>query len=127
MNIFEQIHKAGCIPGMNGILADEMGLGKTIQTIGLLANLIQRGVSGPYLVVVPLSTLSNWKREFSNFAPSIPTVVFHGSKTERPKLYKLVGKQHEVWVESLQKNHKTMPVVITSYEMIILEYNFLSR
>lgn len=46
---------------LNGILADEMGLGKTIQTISLFAYLIEvKKVFGPYLVVVPLSTLSNW-------------------------------------------------------------------
>ncbi|XP_063683176.1 lymphocyte-specific helicase-like [Bolinopsis microptera] len=113
--------------GMNGILADEMGLGKTIQTIGLLASLIERGVSGPYLVVAPLSTLSNWKREFDNFAPSIPTVLFHASKTERPKLYKHIKKQYDVRIEAQQNSNKTYPVVITSYEMISLEYSFLSN
>jgi SWI/SNF-related matrix-associated actin-dependent regulator of chromatin subfamily A member 2/4 len=41
---------------LNGILADEMGLGKTIQTIGLLTYLIEKKrVSGPYLIIVPLS------------------------------------------------------------------------
>eukprot|EP00116_Pleurobrachia_bachei_P003386 sb/3463648/ len=76
--------------GMNGILADEMGLGKTIQAIGLISSLYERGVSGPFFVVVPLSTLSNWNREFNRFTPTIPTVLFHGSKPERPKLYKEV-------------------------------------
>ena len=108
-------------------MADEMGLGKTIQTIGLLANLIARGVSGPFLVVAPLSTLSNWKREFDNFAPTIPTVLFHARKPERPKLYKDVNKQYDIWVETLQKNHKSYPVVITSYDMIMLEYKFLLK
>jgi SNF2 family DNA or RNA helicase len=41
---------------LNGILADEMGLGKTIQTISLLAYLMEvKKVNGPYLVIVPLS------------------------------------------------------------------------
>jgi len=41
---------------LNGILADEMGLGKTIQTIALLTYLIEKKkVSGPYLIIVPLS------------------------------------------------------------------------
>ena len=41
---------------LNGILADEMGLGKTIQTIALIAYLIEKKrVSGPYLIIVPLS------------------------------------------------------------------------
>lgn len=111
---------------MNGILADEMGLGKTIQTIGLIAKLIEQGVPGPFLVVAPLSTLSNWQREFTNFAPQIPTVLFHGSKTERPKLYKHVKKYHTL--DNLYVNNspaKTYPVVLTSYEMVILEHKFL--
>eukprot|EP00559_Dactyliosolen_fragilissimus_P000134 CAMPEP_0184874606 /NCGR_PEP_ID=MMETSP0580-20130426/42493_1 /TAXON_ID=1118495 /ORGANISM="Dactyliosolen fragilissimus" /LENGTH=409 /DNA_ID=CAMNT_0027377647 /DNA_START=383 /DNA_END=1609 /DNA_ORIENTATION=- len=46
---------------LNGILADEMGLGKTVQTIALIAYLMEyKDDRGPYLVIVPLSTLSNW-------------------------------------------------------------------
>ena len=45
--------------GLNGILADEMGLGKTIQTIAFLAFLWERGIKGPFLVVGPVSVLSN--------------------------------------------------------------------
>ena len=52
---------------LNGILADEIGLGKTIQTIALLAHLLERGVPGPFLVVAPLSTLSNWSHEFAKW------------------------------------------------------------
>lgn len=51
--------------GLNGILADQMGLGKTIQTIGFLAHLKGKGMNGPYLVIAPLSTLSNWVNEIS--------------------------------------------------------------
>ena len=41
---------------LNGILADEMGLGKTIQTIALVAHLIEKkNEAGPFLVIVPLS------------------------------------------------------------------------
>ncbi|KAK3027230.1 hypothetical protein RJ639_041648 [Escallonia herrerae] len=39
---------------LNGILADEMGLGKTIQTIALIAYLMEnKGVTGPHLIVAP--------------------------------------------------------------------------
>ena len=41
---------------LNGILADEMGLGKTIQTIALIAYLMEtKGNNGPFLIIVPLS------------------------------------------------------------------------
>ena len=53
--------------GLNGILADEMGLGKTLQTISLLAFLREKGSYGPFLVVAPVSTLSNWVDEIEKF------------------------------------------------------------
>lgn len=53
--------------GLNGILADQMGLGKTIQTIGFLAHLKGNGLHGPYLVIAPLSTLSNWMNEIQRY------------------------------------------------------------
>ena len=38
-----------------------MGLGKTIQTISLLSYLIEfKKNYGPFLIVGPLSTISNW-------------------------------------------------------------------
>lgn len=60
--------------GVNGLLADEMGLGKTVQSIALLAHLVEMGVPGPFLVVAPLSTLHNWCNEIRAFAPQVSSV-----------------------------------------------------
>ncbi|KAK7679041.1 hypothetical protein QCA50_017985 [Cerrena zonata] len=54
--------------GISGILADEMGLGKTLQTIAFHAWLRERSTA-PFMVVCPLSVLSNWASEFEKFAP----------------------------------------------------------
>jgi len=55
---------------LNGILADEMGLGKTIQTISLIAYLLEnKGVPGPYLIVAPKAVLPNWVNEFATWVP----------------------------------------------------------
>ncbi|ESQ31156.1 hypothetical protein EUTSA_v10003684mg [Eutrema salsugineum] len=94
--------------GLNGILADQMGLGKTIQTIGFLSHLKGNGLDGPYLVIAPLSTLSNWKNEITRFTPSIDAIIYHGDKKERDELRrkhmpKTVGPK--------------FPIVITSYEV----------
>lgn len=65
---------------LNGILADEMGLGKTIQTIGLITYLMEKKkVNGPFLIIVPLSTISNWMLEFEKWAPSVQVCFFNKS------------------------------------------------
>ncbi|MED6157149.1 putative ATP-dependent DNA helicase chr12 [Stylosanthes scabra] len=64
---------------LNGILADEMGLGKTIQTISLVAHLMEhKGVTGPHLIVAPKAVLPNWMNEFSTWVPSITTILYDG-------------------------------------------------
>ena len=63
--------------GMNGILADEMGLGKTVQCISLVAHLMDKGVTGPFLVCAPLSTLPNWMSEFKRFCPRVSANIVY--------------------------------------------------
>ncbi|CAI9108511.1 OLC1v1008111C1 [Oldenlandia corymbosa var. corymbosa] len=98
--------------GLNGILADQMGLGKTIQTIGFLAHLKGNGLDGPYLIIAPLSTLSNWANEINRFTPSVNAIIYHGDKKER---------------DDIRRKHmpKTIgpkfPIVITSYEVAMMD------
>lgn len=69
---------------ISGILADEMGLGKTVQAIALLVLLSSvESRSLTSLIVVPGSTLGNWKREFSIWAPHFKVAVYHGTEKER--------------------------------------------
>ncbi|KAG8526905.1 uncharacterized protein KY384_008334 [Bacidia gigantensis] len=77
-----------CLSG--AILADDMGLGKTCQVIAFLAHLMQKGIRGPHLVVVPSSTLENWLREFSIFCPKLKVVPYHGSQHERPQIQRQI-------------------------------------
>ncbi|CAO3622217.1 unnamed protein product [Cunninghamella blakesleeana] len=96
--------------GINGILADEMGLGKTLQTISFLGYLKHvRNINGPHLVVVPKSTLHNWKNEFTKWVPDFNAFVFHGTKDERAVLIK----------NRLQ--NMDFEVCITSYETCLME------
>ncbi|GAB1527280.1 Transcription activator BRG1 [Rhizoctonia solani] len=68
-----------------------MGLGKTIQTISLVFFLIKcKKLHRSYLIIVPLSTLTNWTLEFNKWVPSIVTVVYKGSPNNNlPKLWAL--------------------------------------
>ncbi|KAF7546962.1 hypothetical protein G7046_g9153 [Stylonectria norvegica] len=100
---------------LNGILADEMGLGKTIQTISLITYLIERKQQqGPYLVIVPLSTLTNWNLEFEKWAPSVSRIVYKGP----PNVRKL--QQDRIRQGKFQ-------VLLTTYEYIIKDRPILSK
>jgi SNF2 family DNA or RNA helicase len=69
---------------LNGILADEMGLGKTIQTIALLAYLLEnKGVAGPHIIIAPKAVLPNWAHELTTWAPSLTVVMYYGRAEER--------------------------------------------
>ena len=100
---------------LNGILADEMGLGKTIQTISLITYLIQKkGQYGPYLVIVPLSTLTNWNSEFEKWAPSVQRIVYKGPPSQRK------NQQQQIRYGNFQ-------VLLTTYEFIIKDRPVLSK
>ncbi len=93
---------------LNGILADEMGLGKTIQTVALFCYLMEKKTNpGPYMVVLPLTTLSNWRNEFAQWAPSLTVVSYYGTQAERNDLYTTYVKP------------KKFNVLLTTYEYII--------
>jgi len=93
---------------INGILADEMGLGKTIQTIAFLAHLKERGDGGPHLIIVPSSTMENWRKELELWAPDIQIVTYWGSQDERRHL-RLQLVQDELDYD----------VILTTYNMVI--------
>ncbi|XP_041974353.1 ATP-dependent helicase brm [Aricia agestis] len=100
---------------LNGILADEMGLGKTIQTIALVTYLMEKKkVNGPFLIIVPLSTLSNWVLEFEKWAPTVCVVSYKGS----PQSRRLVQTQ----MRSTKFN-----VLLTTYEYVIKDKGVLAK
>ncbi|XP_042358683.1 lymphoid-specific helicase [Plectropomus leopardus] len=105
--------------GINGILADEMGLGKTIQCIAHIAMMIEKKVMGPFLVVAPLSTLPNWINEFKRFTPEVSVLLYHGPQQERAKLLKQIRRP--------QGPLNMCPVVITSFEISMIDRKFLQR
>lgn len=100
---------------LNGILADEMGLGKTIQAISLISYLMEKkGQTGPFLIIVPLSTITNWVNEFEKWAPSIIKIEYKGSQAQR-KAVQLTVKQGK------------FNVLITTYEYVIKDRPFLCK
>jgi ATP-dependent DNA helicase len=112
------------LQGMSGILADEMGLGKTIQIISLVAHLREMEFYGPFLIVAPLSTLSNWIEEFEKWVPGLPVLLYHGTKPHRTKLFKTEMEKN---VDKAKRVNKRFPVVCTSPEMILKDENNFTK
>ncbi|KAM4754425.1 LOW QUALITY PROTEIN: chromodomain-helicase-DNA-binding protein 8-like [Cyanocitta cristata] len=101
----------------NCILADEMGLGKTIQSIAFLQEVHGAGVRGPFLVIAPLSTITNWEREFGTWT-GLNTIVYHGSLASRQMI-----QQYEMYCKDtkgrLIPGAYKFDALITTFEMIL--------
>uniref|UniRef100_A0AAY4EUP4 DNA helicase n=1 Tax=Denticeps clupeoides TaxID=299321 RepID=A0AAY4EUP4_9TELE len=103
----------------NCILADEMGLGKTIQSITFLYEIFSMGIRGPFLIIAPLSTITNWEREFRTWT-EINVIVYHGSQISRQMIL-----QYEMYHRDEQGNIITglfkFHGVITTFEMVMAD------
>ncbi|KAJ2856997.1 ATP-dependent DNA helicase Snf21, partial [Coemansia erecta] len=100
---------------LNGILADEMGLGKTIQTISLVTYLIEKKQqNGPFLIIVPLSTITNWMLEFEKWAPTVKVIGYKGSPPQRQVLQQQI-KRHD------------FQVLLTTFQYVIKDRPVLAK
>ncbi|XP_010155259.1 PREDICTED: chromodomain-helicase-DNA-binding protein 1-like [Eurypyga helias] len=91
-----------------------MGLGKTCQTISLLLYLTKKLTNTErFLILCPLSVLSNWKEELERFAPGLSFVTYIGSKEERSKLQQNLKEQFH------------FHALLTTYEICLKDAAFL--
>lgn len=97
-----------------------MGLGKTIQVIAMIAHLLTKGVTGPFLIVAPLATLPNWVREFEKWLPGRPVLRYHGAAADREAMLK--GPMHPK-----QRRSPSFPFIVTSYEVAIRDQAKLEK
>lgn len=71
-------------------------------------------VNGPFLIIVPLSTLSNWSLEFEKWAPSVVVIAYKGS----PQTRRIVQNQ----MRAAKFN-----VLMTTYEYVIKDKSVLAK
>ncbi|KKA16881.1 hypothetical protein T310_9495 [Rasamsonia emersonii CBS 393.64] len=106
----------------NVVLADEMGLGKTVQTVAFISWLRHvRKQEGPFVVVVPLSTMPSWAETFDNWTPDLHYVVYNGNETARN-----IIQEYELLIDGNPRKPK-FNVLLTTYEYVLLDSSFLSQ
>ncbi|XP_054799875.1 protein CHROMATIN REMODELING 5 isoform X2 [Prosopis cineraria] len=107
----------------NVILADEMGLGKTVQSVSMLGFLQNaQQIHGPFLVVVPLSTLSNWAKEFRKWLPDMNIIVYVGNRAGRE-----VCQQNEFYNDKKVGRLIKFNALLTTYEVVLKDKAVLSK
>lgn len=106
----------------NVILADEMGLGKTVQTVSFINWLRHdRGQEGPFIVIVPLTTIPAWADTFDNWTPDVNYVIYTGKEASRS-----IIRDYELLIDGNIRRPK-FNVLLTTYEYILSDVNFLSQ
>ncbi|KAJ5587722.1 Chromodomain helicase hrp3 [Penicillium hispanicum] len=106
----------------NVVLADEMGLGKTVQTVSFINWLRHvRRQQGPFIVIVPLSTMPAWAETFDHWTPDLNYVVYNGSEKSRAVL-----RDYELMVDGNPKRPK-FHVLLTTYEYAMNDSPFLGQ
>lgn len=101
------------LPRKNCILADEMGLGKTIQSITFLFEIFNMSIRGPFLIIAPLSTITNWEREFRTWT-HMNVIVYHGSQISRQMIL-----QYEMFYRDAQVNTTTRQPQLPHFAAIL--------
>lgn len=99
-----------------------MGLGKTVQTVAFMNWLRHdRQQQGPFIVVVPLSTMPAWAETFDNWTPDVNYVVYNGNETARTMI-----RDHELLTNGNHQRAK-FHVLLTTYEYILADASILSQ
>ena len=98
-------------PRFSAVLADEMGLGKTMQAITAIRLLVWRREVRRVLLIAPKPLVSNWQREFAQWAPELPLTVIEGHPLRRRWLWQL----------------PEAVVTIANYELVVRDADLLRQ
>ena len=94
-----------------------------MQSISILVYMLEfKQDTGPHLIIVPKSTLSNWMNELARWAPTLSAVKFHGNKQERQDMIT------DVMLPAADNpSNRKWHVCVTTYEICNLERNVFNK
>lgn len=88
-----------------------MGLGKTVQTCAFLSYLYHEMQQyGPFLIVVPLSTLPAWQTQLAQWSPALNVIAYIGNGPSRKMI-----RSYEFGANKKPKFN----VLLTTYEYVL--------
>lgn len=97
--------------GKSAILGDEMGLGKTVQATCMINEIAALGSRGPFLIITPMSTVNQWKREMGEWT-DLNVIGYYGKKEVR----KVISQYEFYWGEDRS---------VVKFEVLIVHYPLL--
>jgi len=107
------------------ILADEMGLGKTVQIVSYIEHIYRvEKIHRPFLVVVPLSTVEHWRREFLGWTNMV-CCVYH----DRQRVWRDVMREYEWYFDDRPHTPDFLKfdVLVTTYDTLIGDFDIIGQ
>ena len=93
-----------------------------MQAISILVYMLEfKSDTGPHLIIVPKSTLSNWMNELERWGPTLSAVKFHGTKDERLDIATNVLQPGQ------KDEERQWNVCVTTYEICNLDRNVFNK
>ncbi len=87
--------------GLGPCLADDMGLGKTVELTSMLLNKQEDGtLTGPVLLICPMSVVGNWEHELRRFAPSLRVLIHHGAGRLTGDSFRKAAHKHDLVIST---------------------------
>ena len=101
------------------------GLGKTVQIVSYIEHIFRvEKIPRPYLVVVPLSTVEHWRREFEGWTDMV-CCVYH----DRQRVWRDVMREYEWYFEDRAHTPDFLKfdVLVTTYDTLISDFDVVSQ
>jgi len=102
-----------------------MGLGKTVQIVCYIEHLYRvEKIKKPYLVVVPLSTVEHWRREFEGWTDMV-CCIYH----DRQRVWRDVLREYEWYYKDRPHTADFLKfdVIVTTYDTLIGDFDVISQ
>jgi len=106
-------------------ISDEMGLGKTVQIVTYIDHLFRvEKLRGPFLIVVPLSTVEHWRREVEGWT-DLRCCVYH----DRQREWRDVMREYEWYYKDRPHTSEYLKydVLVTTYDTLIADFDVVGN